>query len=85
MEYHQSTLILRLLLDADSDRNVAFDQQYSEASDCGERSEPQSALKIVLVAIANIKLLEDSFQNNNHSYTGDRYKNLDLFICNNKS
>ena len=36
-------------------------------------------------ANANIKFLEDSFWNNNHTYTDERYLNLDLFICNHKS
>ena len=40
-----------------------------------------SALKISIFANANIKFLEESFQSNNHTYTGERYLNLDLFIC----
>ena len=53
-------------------------------SHCGRQSEPQSensadidwglyALKIVITANANNKILEESFKNNNHNYTGEIY------------
>ena len=44
-----------------------------------------SALKNAIFANANIKFLEDSFTDNNHTYTDERYLNLDLFNCNHKS
>ena len=40
-----------------------------------------SALKISIFANANIKFLDDSFWNNNHTYTEERYLYLDfLFV-----
>ena len=43
-----------------------------------------SALKIAIFAHANIEFLEESFQNNYHTYTDERYLNSDLFLCNHK-
>ena len=36
-------------------------------------------------ANVNIEFIDESFQNNNQTCVGERYSNLDLFICNHKS
>ena len=70
--------------------------QFQFFSDSGERSEPQSEKladidwncllsKLLNFVSAKIKFPDESFQNNNQTYTGERYKNLDIYICNHKS
>ena len=46
-----------------------------------------SALKIAKFTntSTNIKFLDESFKNNSHTNTGERYLNLDLFICYHKA
>ena len=41
--------------------------------------------KLLYYANANFKFLDESFYSNNHTYTGERYLNLDICICNHKS
>ena len=41
--------------------------------------------KLLYYANANVKFLDESFYSNNHIYTGERYLNLDICICNHKS
>ena len=42
-------------------------------------------LKTAMFSKANFKSLHESFYNSNHTYTGERYLILDIFICNRKS
>ena len=58
----------------------------SEASDCCEQRKPHSELMLTgivcsqnfYIYFANIKFPDVSFYNNNHTYTGETYLNLDL-------